>query len=181
MIARHLVIVCLIYAALVLQTTAASDFATAGFQPWWPGIVLVMCLVLTDGMASLLWVGLLGLAVDFQSAERPGVHLVLVTLIASGLNLIRSDRQTRGTFSIGAFVFGGTLIWRTAAPLAHAVLDHHSFVLMELVFAAICQAACSAVVMVFLLASVRLGMNALRNDSMSSVGLDNQWSMLNEK
>lgn len=181
MITRHLAIGCLIYLALALQTGIARDCMIFESDSWLPGIVVVACVLTTDGAACLIWAALLGLGLDCQSLDHLGVHVVVATFVASLLIWIRSDARSQGIMAIAMYVFGATFLWKLATEMIHGVVDHRSWDLMQSLTLAGFSAACTSGLTGALLIGVSLVKSAGRLRKSSSVSLNNQWSMLTGK
>jgi rod shape-determining protein MreD len=179
MIARHLVIACLIYLTLVLQSSFASDLAFHGFRPWLPGIALVACVLLHDGAASLMWSSLLGLAVDSLSAERLGLNVAIATLVAMGLLITRQEIRSFGVVLTGIFVLIGTIGWRVASATTLGLLNEQTLNTPQLLMSELGSGVYTGVVTICLLSLIRGAKNCVRKRGGSSpTVLTNQWTML---
>jgi cell shape-determining protein MreD len=181
MITRHLAIACLIYTVLVLQPSTTSDFAAVSIRLWLPGMAVVACVLMFDGAASLVWAGILGLGIDCQSVDKLGVHLVIATLVVSVLITMRADSRSPGSVAVAAFVFGATFVWRTAAWIAHGLLDGRSIDVSQLGVCASFDAVCTSASVLALSLTGRMLMKAVSPQQDSSVSLGNRWSMLTGK
>ena len=181
MITRHLAIACLIYTVLVLQPSTTSVFSNVSIRLWLPGLAVVACVLMFDGIASLAWAAVLGFGVDCQSVDKLGVHLVIATLVASVLITIRSDSRSQGPVAVAAFVFGGAFVWRTLAWIAHGLLDGRSIDLTQLAMCACFDAVCTSAVVAVLLLTGRMLIGVFRPQRALSVSLGNRWSMLTGK
>ena len=176
---RHLIIACAIYLALVLQPSLPADGALTTFRPWLPAIALVVCVQMARETASLAWAGVLGLGVDSLSGDRLGIHVVVATLVATGMIAMKSDRRSRSVLQIGILTFGGTFLWLSLVTTIHQLLDHRTLALAEtLVFSAKNGLSTAGLSLAALLL-VRLILNAFRQQRTASVTLGNRWSMLN--
>lgn len=178
---RHLAIAWMVYAALVLQPGASGDIAIRCFCPWIPGIVVVACALVFEGPASLIWAAILGLGVDCLSVNRPGIHLVLATLTVSGIAALRSDHRSAGVISVGVLVFGASFVWRMAASVVNALLDRHPFDIANLASSASGDGGGTALIAIAGMVGWRLTISAFRSQNLSSISLNNRWSMLTEK
>jgi cell shape-determining protein MreD len=175
MIARQMCFACLVYLSLVLQTSLASDVALGAFQPWLPGVSLALCLMLTDATATLFWAAVLGFGVDCLSGQRLGVHVVVATVVTTGLLMFRTDRRPVGIVAFGTLVLAGTFLWRTLSVLAQGMLDR------QMIDAAVISVSgiYSALVAIGLLLVIRFIIDAMGIHRQSgAVQLANRWTML---
>jgi rod shape-determining protein MreD len=178
MIARHLVIVCLIYMALVFQTSLSNGSNQSAIQPWLPGLALAACVLLTDSSASLVWAGLLGLGVDCLADSHLGVNLIVTILVVSGLVALRRETRSQGIMMIGISLFAGTFLWRTAIATINAHLDRRPIDLSQLIIVPLTSAFSSTLIVVSMVIVGRMAMTIVRGQPTSSVSLANRWSML---
>ena len=179
MIARHLLIVCLIYTSLVTQSSLAADVVLFGFRPWFPGIVLMACTLLHQGGNSLVWAALLGLSVDCLSGERLGVNVVTATLVAAGMTSLKTEVPVTGTATIVLFVFTGTIGWRVASATVHCLLANRMIDGLQILISASGSGLYTAIVTLGVLLVVQLPRFAIRSRSRSTpIALTNRWSML---
>ena len=123
MITRHLATACLVYLSVVMQSTIASDLTAFGAKPWFPGMALVACLLLHEGVAFLVWSALLGFFVDGLSPERFGLNIVIATFVAMGLLMAKQEIRSFGAILTGIFVLGGTIGWRIASAVTSGLLS----------------------------------------------------------
>ena len=179
MIARHLVTVCLIYASMVLQSSVSNDVAFGSFRPWLPGVALVACVVMHNRVAGLVWASLLGLGVDSVSADRLGVHVVLVTLVAIGLSMMQQEGRSHGAVYTGVLVLAATSLWRSLSAAIQGILADQRFDFPRVLISAFGDGVYTAVLTIVVLLFVRLLTNAIRpQKSSSTIPLTNRWSML---
>ena len=176
---NHLATACLIYLSLVLQSCVASDLAIDTFRPWFPGIVLAVCVLIHDDVAGVVWAGILGLVVDGLGAERLGVNLVVTTFTAVGLLMTRQDTRSNGTVFLGFFVFTGVSIWRLASMTTHATLSGRGMNFHEYLTVAFGDGLYSTVLTIVVALLIRLVWQTLgRRETSTSIALNNRWTML---
>ena len=176
---NHLATACLIYISLVLQSCVASDLEFQSFRPWFPGIVLAVCVVIHDDVAGVVWAGILGLAVDGLAAERLGVHLVVTTLTAVSLLMTRQETRSNLTVLLGGFVFAGTSIWKLASMTTHAILAGRDMNFQEYLTFAFGDGLYSTMMTVAVALFIRMVSQALgRRETSTSIALKNRWAML---
>lgn len=178
---RNLAIVCLIYVVLVVQPSVSGELAVGSFRPWLPGIAVVACGLVVDGPASLLWAAFLGLGIDCQSVERPGINLIISTLIASAVIAFRTNDRSHGAIPVALFVFAASLAWRMAASIIHSFIDRQPPAIVNLASSACWDGFSSALLTIAVMIAWRLLINSIRPQSLSSMSLNNRWSMLTEK
>ncbi len=179
MIARHLLIVCLIYTSLVMQTSLAGEVVLFGFRPWFPGIVLMACTLLHQGGNSLVWAALLGLSVDCLSGERLGVNVVTATLVATGMISLKTEGRVTGTATIVLFVFSGSIGWRVATETINCLLANRTADGSLILISASGSGIYTAIVTLGVLLVARLPRFAVRSRSRARpIALTNRWSML---
>lgn len=179
--ARQLAVACLVYGTLVIQPGVTDDLAFGSLRPWMPGIAVVVCALTFEGPAALLWAGVLGLGVDCQSVERPGIHLMIATLTAGGLISVRPDNRSLNMLSIGLFVFGASFVWRMAASIVHALLDRHRFSPVDFALSASWDGFSTAILVTIFVLVWRGLRTSIRSERQSAIQLDNRWSMLSER
>lgn len=175
---RHLTIVAMIYLSLVFQPCFAADIDLVSFRPWFPGLAMVACVLLTEGALRLVWVGLLALCVDCLSGDRLGLHVIVATLIATALIVIRADSRSASVALTGMLVFSGTFLWQCTAAIAHGFIDRQPFDLEQLVLPALRDGISTVAIALCVLLTGRLLRNAIRPQRTSSLPLTNRWSML---
>ncbi len=164
-----------------MQPSVPGHLATDLFRPWLPGIVLVASVVLTEGMVSVIWAGILGFGVDCLSIERLGVHLVVATAVAVGIILVRNDERPHGVILFGSLVFSATFLWRSLAAVIHGILDRSAFDFSSVSGFALIEAISTAGLVVGAMLCCRLVIRVLKPKEQSSIVLANRWSMLSGK
>ncbi len=113
-IVRHLVLLVLVYAALVAETTIvpALDLGGPTIRPLW--IVLALVVGRCQGNSVLIYAALLGLSSDCLRGNGPlGLDLVLATVAAKLLTTARTGRPARPAPSIASVTLT-TLILTTS-------------------------------------------------------------------
>lgn len=179
MMVRYLATACLIYAALVLQSTFARDLAVEGIEPWFPGIALVACVALHEGTVSLVWAALLGLMVDSLSGGRMGPHTAITTCVATILLVARQDLRTIGVILAGIFVLCGTFVWRLSALLSLAVLERRSIDPANLMITFAGEGIYTSLLTIVSLLLLKLmSLKFRERESATQPVLKNQWTML---
>lgn len=179
MIARHMATACLIYLSLVLQSSVAAILVLYGFKPWFPGIALAACVLLHNGSTSVVWAALLGLAVDGLSAERLGLHAIMVTFSAMALLIARQEIQSMETTLTGLFVLAATFAWRGLSAIALGLLNNQSMAWYGLLISEFGSGVYTASIAMGLLGLVDLTKRGMRRRRDSTLPvLTNQWSML---
>jgi rod shape-determining protein MreD len=178
MMLRHMATACLIYLTLLLQTGIAVDLTMHhDCKPWFPGIALIICVLLHEGPASLVWSATLGLATDGLSGERLGFHTVIVTIVAMGLLAAKQDIRSFGTLPIIVFIFVGTFAWRTFSVTAFYLLARQSQNFLQLMQYELVGALYTALMTAVLLLFVDL-VNVRKRAGSHPPILTNRWSML---
>ena len=178
MILNHLATACVVYLALLLQTSIAFDLTLfADYRPWFPGIALVVCVLIHDGPASLIWSAVLGLATDGLSSDRPGFHTMIVTVVAMVLLSAKHDIRSFGSILIALFVFAGTFLWQSLSVIAISLSTGQLQNLPRALRCELGNAVYTLLLIWFLLTFV--GLIRLRKRESSSIPvLNNRWSML---
>jgi len=100
-IVRHLVLLVLVYAALVAETTIAPALDLGGptIRPLW--IVLALVVGRCQGNSVLVYAALLGLTSDCLRGNGPlGLDLVLATVAAKLLTTARTGRPSPSIASV---------------------------------------------------------------------------------
>jgi len=175
---RHLLTAGLIYLSLASQSSLAGELSLSHSQPWFPGIMLVFCVMLHPGSAGLMWGALLGLGVDCLSNERLGVQVILVTIVGLMLRSCTREGATFGSLRTGVLIFLATLCWKGLSATTLGLLENQKF------HSGWWLKACKdGVYSALLVTSVLLFMNLLKNgikrrDQTCRTVLTNQWSML---
>ena len=180
---RHLLTAGLIYLSLALQSSLAGELLLSHSQPWFPGIMLVVCVILHPGSAGLMWGALLGLGVDCLSGERLGVQVILVTIVGLMLRSCTREGATFGSLRFGSLrtgtlIFLATLCWKGLSATMLGLQENQPFC-SDWWLAGCKDGVYSGV----LVTSVLLFMNFLKNgikrrDQTRRTVLTNQWSML---
>lgn len=179
MIARHLAVLCLMYAALTLQPGLGPETNAVQFRLWLPAVVLVAGVILLRGTASLFWAGVLGLSIDCLAGGRLGVNMVIATIVAAGINsLWTTDRDWPGLLTVEMSLFLATVLWRSGAALVDSAIDRRFLPLTSLIQPALVEAASTAVFVVVALLPVQLGIWLRRPQDGPAVLLANRWTML---
>ena len=175
---RHLAVACLIYLALAVQPSLGSGLVFPLFRPWLPGIAVVVCVMLTDGAMSFVWPGVLGLAIDSLSGDRLGVHVIAATIVAIAIKTLQPNGWSRSIVVIGAFTLFGTFLWRSMAAMSHSYQYRYAIDLTRCLVPALIEGFSTTALLVGILLTCRLLMNAIRPRQTSSMSLTNRWSML---
>ena len=175
---RHLLTAGLIYLSLALQSSLAGELLLSHSQPWFPGIMLVVCVILHSGSAGLMWGALLGLGMDCLSNERLGVQVILVTIVGLMLRSCTRKGATFGALLTGALIFLATLCWRGLSATTLGLLENQQFHSEWWL-----KGCKDGVYSALLVTSVLLFMNLLKNgikrrEQTRRTVLTNQWSML---
>jgi len=175
---RHLAIASLIYVALVLQPGLPVELSMAGARPWIPGMALVLCLMLAEGSASLIWVSILGLGVDCLSGERLGVHIVVATAVAAGLQVFQSSSRFVRPAAVSIAVLTGTFFWKFAVTALHALLAHRTLDWPSVATAASGDAVYTAVLVLLVLIVSRAAWASIFPERLAQFSILNRWSRL---
>lgn len=179
MIVRQMATACLIYLSLVMQSSLAVELAVYEIKPWFPGIALAACVLLLDGPASVIWAALLGLAVDGLSAERLGLHAIMVTFVATGLLMVRKEIRSMKTMLSGCFVFAGTYAWRGLSVITMGLIGRQPISIHEILILEFGSGVYTALIATSLLLVVALTKRGVQKGSEPPLPvLTNQWSML---
>lgn len=179
MMARYLVTACLIYAAVVLQSTFAKGLAIQNIQPWFPGMALVACIALHEGSVSLFCAAFLGLMVDGLSGERMGPHTAIACCIATVLLMARQDLRSFGIVLSGIFVLCTTFAWKCLASIVVTLLERRAIDPGPVLISSASDGIYTALLMTSLLIIIQLVMRSLRRrPETSQPVLRNQWTML---
>lgn len=178
MMLRHLAIGSLIYLALAIQPGLPVELSVAGSRPWIPGIVLVLCLVMAEGSEALIWSSLLGLGVDCLSGERLGVHVVVTTVVATGLLAFKSSSRFSGPIAASMAVLGAIFLWKLTATGLRAVLGQRAIDWPHLAMASFGDAVYSALLVFLVQMASRAVWASLFPERLVQFSILNRWSRL---
>lgn len=179
MMTRHLGTACLIYFALALQATTAHEIAVYDVRPWFPGIVLVACVLLHRGASAIGWAGVLGLGVDSVSSERLGVQLAIACIIAGVLSAASEETPSNGPLLKMIFVIVATFLWRSLNGMVQAWLCEQAIDPLRILILSSGDASyTAALTLMLLICRQTLKRGLRRREARSPFSLNNQWSML---
>jgi rod shape-determining protein MreD len=119
---RHAGILCLLYLAVVVQTSVVTDLPPMG-RPFLPALMLMVMAAWCHPVVSILWAGFMGFVLDGISTERLGIQLGLAAILALGLQLLRPIWRRRGPVSMTVCTLVVALFWRALSPMTCAVLS----------------------------------------------------------
>lgn len=141
---RSFSILCSIYLAVAVQSSAIVSEWPVGCRPFLPALVLVAIAFWSNGAAAMAWSASVGLLLDGLSLERLGVQLALATLLGCGLQVARMNRRLSDPVTWAGMVFAVTIVWRVVLPLGLGFLDGRSVDAAGVLAVAIVEAAATA-------------------------------------
>ncbi len=153
---RSLSIVCSIYLAVAVQSSAIVSEWPISCRPFLPALVLVAIACWSNGAAAIAWSAGVGLLLDGLSLERLGVQMTLAALVAGGLQIARENRRFSGAVTWVGIVFVVAFVWRAALPLVLGLLDERSLDAVGVVAVALVEAAATAGLAVLIVCADRL-------------------------
>jgi rod shape-determining protein MreD len=179
MVARHLAVATLVYLSVVVQSSLATSLSINGLVPWFPGIVLIVTILLHADVETLAWSASLGLIVDCLSAERIGTNMVITTFVSASLLFIIPDDRSLGAIMMGIYVFFGTWAWRLLSVVAQDVLENAQLDLFPILLSELGSAIYTAMIAVVTMALMTsIGRSIRKRGESSEMVLTNRWTML---
>ena len=159
---RSLSIVCSIYLAVAVQSSAIVSEWPVRCQPFLPALVLVAIAFWSKGAAAIAWSASVGLLLDGLSLERLGVQMTLATLAGCGLQVACANRRSSDPVTWVGMVFAVAFVWRVVLPLVLGSLDGRSVVFAGVFAVAIVEAAATVGLAVLILCADRLVLGGSR-------------------
>lgn len=119
---RHIGILVMIYAGLVVQTSLGPEHPGLPGRLFLPAAILLVIVASCESTAAILWSAVLGLSLDGLSLDRLGIQMTLAMLLALGLQWMRPLWNSRSLLALVSMTLIVALEWRSLSPMINATL-----------------------------------------------------------